>query len=106
MLGISNRPQSLKSHPPGEINHWWGDGAHMLVTPINDTEVAWAQTIPEKEHAREDWRSVDKEKEEKLLNSLPAMGWEGIPKETFMGATKVIKVSVGRCLIVIGKSNN
>ncbi|EJU02893.1 FAD/NADP-binding domain-containing protein [Dacryopinax primogenitus] len=88
--GFSPIPEFFKSWKP-TLFSGYGNGAHFLSSPINDSQIGWSITIGQAVEAREDWPRLNLEETKTMVNALPVAQWGHGTKDILAGATFATK---------------
>ncbi|KZO93960.1 FAD/NAD(P)-binding domain-containing protein [Calocera viscosa TUFC12733] len=88
--GIGPIPEFFQPWKP-TLYQSFGDGAHWLSTPINNTEMAWTATMPQPAEEREDWRRMSIEETKAMVKAVPVADWDYGVKDAVASATFVTK---------------
>ncbi|KZT54768.1 FAD/NAD(P)-binding domain-containing protein [Calocera cornea HHB12733] len=91
--GFTPTPDIFKASKPGTSRQIFGDGAHFMGMPINDSQMLWVTTFAEPDEARENWRrlSINDSSSKEMLSGLRAAGWGNGAKELIQGSTFITK---------------
>lgn len=89
--GLSPVPEFWKGKRAGA--DIYGDGAYMLIVPMDDSLVAWAISQREPE-AKEEWRSIDAAAAEDFKGNSPFSEWPFGAGEVLRNSFKIVKYGI------------
>ncbi|KZT52075.1 FAD/NAD(P)-binding domain-containing protein [Calocera cornea HHB12733] len=89
--GFSPYTETLRARSPITSLQVSGDGGHFICLPTKEKKYMWGMVLGETGEMKEDWRTARPDQVADVLESLPAVNWDGEAGKIILNSSEVVR---------------